>query len=112
MIICLPLTFAGESTTPMPESTRLVFKGSGNGSPPTHLKPPHSHLHLLDDGKRSPWVVLAAYCLTTHYSHTTHAGRPPSFHHCEADVAVHDLATLELDRELDLRWVALGASVR
>jgi hypothetical protein len=29
-----------------------------------------------------------------------------------ADVAVHDLATLELDRELDLRWVALGASVR
>ena len=77
MIICLPLTFAGESTTPMPESTRLVCKGSGNGltayyPPPSH---PHSHLHLLNDGKRSPWVVLAAYCLTTHYSHTTHAGR-------------------------------------
>jgi hypothetical protein len=226
MIICLPLTFAGESTTPMPESTRLVCKGSSNGL--TTYYAPHTHphpipTHFLDGGKLSPWVVLAAYCLTTHCSLLAHYARGSHLHplhlplsplylpyispisplqsgrtsirfitarpaqheaqHAVAacgwqheqhewpwgraalgrhrsavaasilpthtsratsgqgarhqaghslqkqggmqgamhralvargvtDVAVHDLATLELDRELDLRWVALGASVR
>ena len=31
---------------------------------------------------------------------------------CSAHVAVHDLPPLELDRKLDLRQAALGASVR
>ena len=67
MIICLPLTFAGESTTPMPESTRLVCKGSSNGLT-THYAPhthPHPQLHFLDGGKLS---VGSTGCLLPHDS--------------------------------------------
>ncbi len=63
MIICLPLTFAGASTMPTPESTRFAC-GRAAGL--------LSHLHLLHHyGKLSSWLVLTAYLLT-HYSLTTY----------------------------------------
>ncbi len=63
MIICLPLTFAGASTMPTPESTRFAC-GRAAGL--------LSHLHLLHHyGKLSSWLVLTAYLLT-HYSLTAY----------------------------------------
>ena len=52
MIICLPLTFAGASTTPTPESMRFAC-GRAAGL--------LSHLQLLHHyGKLSSWLVLTA----------------------------------------------------
>ena len=63
MIICLPLTFAGASTTPTPESMRFAC-GRAAGL--------LSHLQLLHHyGKLSSWLVLTAYLLTTHLLRTS-----------------------------------------
>ena len=52
MIICLPLTFAGASTTPTPESMRFAC-GRAAGLLTTHF-------HLLHYGKLASWLVLTA----------------------------------------------------